>query len=281
MGGLYLGDLEFSPVDLDAYFARIGYTGSREPTLTTLQALHHLHPVAIPFASLDVLAGKAIDMSAEAVDAKLIHAGRGGYCFEQNTLLLRALRTLDFKVEPLLARSRWRRSMDQVMVRTHMALCVQIDGVDWLADVGFGACMLSAPLRMDLHDAQTTHHEAARLIPHDGELRLEFLLAEKWTPIYDLVLAAATFTDLLASNWLISTHPASGFHQNLVVARTRDAVRHVLVNSQLTIRHSNGEVERRTLDADAIAASLQDDFGISLSGDWSGLMKEVAAKPAP
>ncbi|MEC5387517.1 arylamine N-acetyltransferase [Uliginosibacterium sp. H3] len=281
MGGLYLGDLDFAPVDLDAYFARIGYTGSRTATLATLQALHRLHPASIPFETLDVFAREAIHMNAEALDAKLIHAGRGGYCFEQNTLFLRVLRTLDFKVEPLIARSRWARSRDRGMVRTHMALRVRLDGVDWLADVGFGACMLTTPLRMDVHEAQATHHEAARLVPIDGELRLEYQISGEWLPIYDLVVPAATPADLLAANWLISTHPDSGFHQNLVVTRTRDAIRHVLVNAQLTIRHADGQVERRELDADAIAVSLLDDFGISLRGDWSALLKEAAARPKP
>ena len=35
--------------DLDAYFKRIRYTGPRTPTLSTLRAIHALHPAAIPF----------------------------------------------------------------------------------------------------------------------------------------------------------------------------------------------------------------------------------------
>ena len=36
-------------IDLDAYFARVGYTGARTATLETLRALHGLHPAAIAF----------------------------------------------------------------------------------------------------------------------------------------------------------------------------------------------------------------------------------------
>ena len=95
-------------VDLDAYFERIGYGGPWEPTLAVLRELHALHPIAIPFEAIDVLTGDGIDLSPAAVDAKLIHAGRGGYCFEQNSLFGRALRTLGFEVEGLIARSRRR-----------------------------------------------------------------------------------------------------------------------------------------------------------------------------
>jgi N-hydroxyarylamine O-acetyltransferase len=40
-------------LDLDAYFARIKYTGAREPTLSLLSDLHKLHTSAIPFENRD------------------------------------------------------------------------------------------------------------------------------------------------------------------------------------------------------------------------------------
>ncbi|MDZ4318640.1 MAG: arylamine N-acetyltransferase, partial [Phenylobacterium sp.] len=49
-------------IDLDAYFARIGYGGPRTPTLETLRALHLLHPAAIPFEAIDVLLDRGIDL---------------------------------------------------------------------------------------------------------------------------------------------------------------------------------------------------------------------------
>jgi len=63
-------------VDLDAYFARIGYDGPRAPTIDVLRALHALHPAAIPFEAIDVLLGRGVDLSPQAVDAKLIGARR-------------------------------------------------------------------------------------------------------------------------------------------------------------------------------------------------------------
>ncbi len=64
--------------DLSAYFARIGHDGPTDPSLETLRALHALHPAAIPFEAIDVLLGRGVDISPDAVDAKLIHARRGG-----------------------------------------------------------------------------------------------------------------------------------------------------------------------------------------------------------
>lgn len=91
-------------VDLDAYCARIGYSGSRVPTLETLRALHEAHIASIPFEALNALLDREIDISPSAVDAKLIGARRGGYCFEHNALFKRVLQTIGFDVEGLIAR---------------------------------------------------------------------------------------------------------------------------------------------------------------------------------
>lgn len=266
-------------VDLDAYFARVGYAGPRTATLDTLRALHRLHPAAIPFETIDVRLGLGVSIDPAAVDAKLIAGGRGGYCFEQNSLFMRVLTALGFKVEALIARSLWGRPPEDVQARTHMALRVRCDGSDWLADVGFGGCMLTSPLRMDLRDAQGTAFEQRRLAPVAGELRLETLIGEAWLPVCDLVLAPQRFADLEAANWFVSTHPASGFRKTLVVTRTEARTRWLLADNRLTIRRVGEETERRELCADELERSLAQDFNLAVQPRWRGLLEEVAGQP--
>jgi N-hydroxyarylamine O-acetyltransferase len=278
MGGVLLGDLTWTGVDLDAYCLRIGYAGPRSPTLSTLREVLRLHPAAIPYDAIDARLGVPIELAPAAVDAKLIGARRGGYCFEQNTLLLRVLLALGFQAEPLSARPRWRRPPHEHVARTHMAVRVRADDRDWIADVGFGSCMLTAPLDMGVRGPQQTNHEPARVVPLDGELRVERLLADEWLPLYDLLLAPQKPIDLLAANWLISTHPASSFHQNLVVSRTRDDIRHVLVNTRLTTRRTGAEVEYRDLDAAGLEQALVEDFGIPIQDSFRRLFGELASQ---
>src|SRR6185369_8535357 len=90
-------------MNLDAYFARIGYTGPREPTLAVLDDIVARHTCTIPFENLDVLLGRGISLADDAVERKLVSDVRGGYCFEQNSLLQRALMALGFVVKPLSA----------------------------------------------------------------------------------------------------------------------------------------------------------------------------------
>jgi len=81
-------------LDLDAYLARIGYDGGVDPTVETLAALHRAHVLSIPFENLDILLGRPIRLDLASLQAKLIRARRGGYCFEQNSLFAAVLERL-------------------------------------------------------------------------------------------------------------------------------------------------------------------------------------------
>jgi N-hydroxyarylamine O-acetyltransferase len=122
--------------DLKACAARIEYCGDFTPTLATLREVHLAHATHITFENLDILLGRPILLDLTSVTAKLIHACRGGYCFEQNTLLAAMLETIGFKVRRLAARVRMGSS--EIRPRSHMLLTVEVEGENWLADVGFG-----------------------------------------------------------------------------------------------------------------------------------------------
>ena len=78
-------------VNLNAYFERIGFAGSIAPTLATLELILALHPAAIAFENLDPLLGEPVKLDLQSLQRKLLTDGRGGYCFEQNLLLMAML----------------------------------------------------------------------------------------------------------------------------------------------------------------------------------------------
>lgn len=99
--------------------------------------MHSHHNSAIPFENLDVLLPREIHLDDRALEEKLITARRGGYCFEQNGLLQRALSEIGFSVRSLLGRVVL-ANPPQMPPRTHRLLLVEVEGERWIADVGFG-----------------------------------------------------------------------------------------------------------------------------------------------
>lgn len=264
-------------VDLDAYFTRIGYFGPRTPTLATLRAVHALHPAAIVFEAIDVLLDRGVDLSPDAVDAKLIGARRGGYCFEQNGLFRRVLRTLGFSVEGLAARVRWLLPADAPPTpTTHLVLRVMLDGVPWLVDVGFGGCVPTAPLRLDTDAIQQTPHEPYRLRPLARGWLLEVQLGTQWTPVYELLPEPQLDIDDQLRNWYTSTHPNSPFRNLLIVARATAGARHALRDNRYTLRRPGAEPEHRLLDADGIERLLTECFELPVPPDWRPLIERAA-----
>jgi N-hydroxyarylamine O-acetyltransferase len=269
-------------VDLDAYCARIGYAGPRTPTLETLQALHALHPAAIVFEAIDVLLDRGVDLTPAAVDAKLIRAGRGGYCYEHNTLFRRVLVALDFEVECLVGRVRWMAPPGAApRPRTHMALRVTIDGALWLADVGFGGCVPTAPLRLDRAEPQPTAHEAFRIIPFGDALLVQARLGERWAALYELSHEPQLEVDYELPNWFTSTHPNSHFRHRLLVARATPQARTTLQEGQLTVRSPAGQADRRTLDADQIEQALREIFDLPVEPAWRPVIERAARAASP
>ena len=74
--------------DIGAWFSRIGYDGSREPTLGNLKLLVTAHATAIAYERIDVLLGKPPSLDPKLLQSKMIFAGRGGYCFSSELFLI-------------------------------------------------------------------------------------------------------------------------------------------------------------------------------------------------
>jgi N-hydroxyarylamine O-acetyltransferase len=255
------------PSGLDAYFERIGYSGDAAPTLATLRDIHRLHPERIPFENLDPLLGLRVSLDTAALCDKLVTRRRGGYCYEHNLLLKHALETIGFRVGGLAARVRWGVPEGQTLPLTHMLLRVEIDGRTWIADVGFGGQVLTAPLLLEPGLLQETPHEDYRLMQDGDGYLLQWRLLDDWQTLYRFDLREQLLPDYEMSNWYVSTHPASRFTTSLAVARTEPGRRYTLRNDSFAIHDARGNTERRTL-ASLVEMKdlLRDMFRIPLPG---------------
>jgi N-hydroxyarylamine O-acetyltransferase len=254
--------------DIDAYCRRIGYAGARTPTLETLRAIHLLHPQAIAFENLDVLLGHDVRLDAGSLQHKMVQGGRGGYCFEQNSLLFHALTALGFAVTAMMARVRYQVPDDVRTGQTHMLLRVDIDGVPYIADVGFGGNTMTGPLRLDDMSEQATPHGPFRLVAAGNGYRVEARLRDAWTPLYLFAPDTQHALDLEIGNWFTSTHPQSRFKRGLIAARVVPEGRFSLNDRELAFHRLNAPSERRVLQTESeLRDALTGLFGLTLSDD--------------
>jgi N-hydroxyarylamine O-acetyltransferase len=266
---------------LDLYFARIGYGGPAVATLEVLRAISAHHVDAIPFENLDVLLGRPIELTLDALLAKLVGGRRGGYCFEQNGLLLEVLQAIGFAARPLSARVRYQQPREAVPARTHLFVQVDLDGVPWIADVGFGGFSLAAPIRLALDDVQQTPHDRRRIVADGSRWFHQIRLADAWHDLNEFTREEMPLIDRQVANWYTSTSPSSSFRQRLVAARARhDGQRVTLLNRELTRRRPDGTADVTALDSPpALLEVLATEFGLHFPAgttfpcvglDWPG-----------
>jgi N-hydroxyarylamine O-acetyltransferase len=220
-------------LDRDAYLARIGYEGSLAPTIETLKALHFAHVSAIPFENLDIVFGQTISLDLAHLQAKLVTARRGGYCFEQNALFAAVLESLGFDVVRLAARVRF--GATEIRPRLHMLLEVKIGAGPWLADVGFGCSGPLYPISLvDLAENQQGAW-AFRIRAEGDELILQSGESDGWLDLYAFTREPQYPVDYEIGNHYTSTHPHSPFVQNLVVQKGGLESRLILRNRERTL----------------------------------------------
>lgn len=253
------------PIDIDAYFERIAYTGPRAPDLATLRALHALHPAAIAFENLDVLMGRGVSLDLGRLERKLVGEHRGGYCFEHNRLFAAVLEQLGYEVTGLAARVLWGRVDDAPGPRTHMLLALRLGAERYIADVGFGGLTLSGPLLLEPDVEQTTPHETFRLRRDGGEYTVEARLCGRWSALYRFDLQPQEPVDFEVLSHYVSTHPTSHFRTTLMVAKRTPDGRYALNNNRLQVFLGETPSEQRVFaDSQELRAGLERFFSIDV-----------------
>lgn len=234
-------------MDVKAYFDRIDYRGSGDPTLETLCALHRAHMLAVPFENLDVTLKRPIVLDEDLLFDKIVRRRRGGFCFELNGLFSALLRELGFDMHRLSARvadAEGKFGMDL----GHMTLLVQ-DKARWLADVGFGDSFME-PLRLDERGEQV--EESGRYRIDDDHEHLTYLRKEEtgWIPQYAFTFKPHTLADFRGACDWTQASPDSAFTQRRICSLATPDGRITLSDSRMFLS-SNGSKQERPVASEA------------------------------
>ncbi|KAH7938580.1 hypothetical protein HPB49_025601 [Dermacentor silvarum] len=141
-----------SDQSVQSYLQHLGASECSEPTLDYLDRLIRAHLERVTFENLDVLLERRISLDAEVILGKVTGSGRGGYCYELNSLFACLLLALGYGVRLRAARLRI-TTPDDSPVRTrlsHMLLLVEpTDGQRYIVDVGMVQCGLHRALPLE------------------------------------------------------------------------------------------------------------------------------------
>lgn len=263
---------------LTAYFARIGWSDSASVDIETLKALHLLHNGAIPFENLDVLLPREMQLDDLSLEEKLVTARRGGYCFEQNGVFERALREIGFNVRSLLGRVVL-ANPSSLPPRTHRLLLVELQGEQWIADVGFGGQTLTAPIRLQADIEQQTPHGEYRLVQEGDDWILQFRHHDHWQSMYRFDLVVQHQSDYLMGNFWSAHLPQSHFRHHLLMCRhLPDGGKLTLTNFHFTRYQDGRAIEQINLpDVASLYALLQEQFVLGVDDVKHGFTEDELA----
>lgn len=124
-------------MDVQAYLDRIGASFQAECSLQYLSELQYKQVTSVIFENIDILQGIEVSTDTSHLFEKIVTQRRGGVCFELNSLYGELLRGLGFQVR-MIAGTAYRGEGVWGEEDTHAANVLHLEGIDYLADAGFG-----------------------------------------------------------------------------------------------------------------------------------------------
>jgi N-hydroxyarylamine O-acetyltransferase len=233
--------------EVKKYLARLSYAGSVDENLDVLTALHRAHLYHIAFENLDIIFGRKIVLSQEAVLDKILNQRRGGFCYELNYAFSLLLKTLGFEVQ-LLAGSVFSgqtagREFD------HMLLRVNVHQRPYIADVGFGDCFRT-PILMGGDLVEELGSAYRTVADGDHQLLMHKNAQQEWQPEYRFSLIGREIADFQTMCEYQQSSPDSHFTKKSICSIATKAGRISISNGRLIITE-HGERHEHHIQNDA------------------------------
>jgi N-hydroxyarylamine O-acetyltransferase len=238
---------------LDDLRRRIGLDSAPAVDVAGLHQVHRAYLEHVPYEDIAVQLRESGPLDEAALIARVL-SGRGGYCFELNTVLAALLRSVGFDV-----------SYHEGVVggegpTNHMVLIVDLGEERWIADAGLGEGFLDpVPLREGVHRGRGPFSWTLALEP-EGTW---WLAQHEWGSVsgFRMQPEPCSHATFAPHHRRLSSDPASSFVQTLVVQKPYDD-RIVTLRSRTLSEKGPAVDTKRVVERDEFGAVLRDVFGL-------------------
>ena len=249
----------------EAYLRRINYTGSRELTGETLDAVIRAHITSVPFENLTCCEFQEVpSLDPQDLYVKVVENHRGGYCFELNTALHHLLMGMGFDAYPVSVRIV--RNEGPLGPFVHKGVIVRTpDGKRWYCDVGFGGPGPRGAVEISERE-QDIHGDTVRcqFLEYENVL-IQSKKDDGWGNVFRFCLFPSEEVDFLPLNFYISGKPGQGFRARRMINLTLPNGSKALTNDHYTCRIDGQVVEERDVtDRQELKKLLREEFGLTV-----------------
>lgn len=239
---------------------RIGLDAPPSPDADGLRTVHRAFVSSLPYENLAVQLGESGPLEPTALCERMLAGGRGGYCFEINTVLLTLLESLGFEVERRYGVVGPRGAHADGEPTNHMALVATTPaGERFVVEAGWGEGSLDPfPLR----EGEVRSGPFTWALERDGEGWWVQQHEHGSSPGFHFADEPASLADFAPHHRRLSIDPESSFVRILVVEQPREDRIVTLRSRTLSARGPGVEESRVLADRDDLAAVLDREFGI-------------------
>lgn len=249
---------------IDGLLTHLGYDDRTLPRADRdgLFAAHQRFVTTLSYDGLTAQLGEHAPLDAEALIARTLATGRGGYCFEINTILAALLESLGFAVERREGIVDERSAFAAGTPTNHLALVARTDGEAFICDAGWGEGFLE-PLPL----AEGTYRRGPLTwsVEREGENGW-WVQQHMWgsSPGFRFGDEVVDVTTFAPHHLRLATTPESSFLQTLVVQKPLHDRVVTLRARTLSEKGPTVDAKHVLADADAFGATLRDTFNIRL-----------------
>ena len=254
--------------DLSLYLERIAIESAEEPSESYLDRIIYGQQTHIPFEDLDsCFLHKSISLAIPDLFNKLVVRKRGGFCFEQNLLLTRALKDLGFDAYTVFCRCFFDLSMRDLPQSLHCAVIVTLPEGTFFCDVGYGGPQPPAAVPVNAKVATEKYGETWKIEKTDDQW---YSLSRKtsedtWERTMHFNLFRQTPQDFIAACYYCAASPQSVFTSTLM-AGLRTPTGNLNIMDRVFTKRENGVCCRRELNSQKeVFDVLEKEFRLSIT----------------